>query len=242
MEGKNIIFSIVLFFMISGCTSTAKLEDNISRLEKRLNDISADCRNRRIPVDINRDGIITRDEYEARLRNIFSVQIKWLDYDRDNRISEKELVSEKKSTNLFRLYDKNKDGFITFDEFVGYFDKRFNVSDRNNDGVISMQDVGLVDKNSDGIIDINEYRDTVYEFFNELNKSDAIRGYGYSCSHSRFVICDPSCVRCIALFVPWYGGSGGYVTPGSHEDRCANVCCDPWDEKCDPYDSCCDAF
>lgn len=239
MRPLHYIYLLSILFFVIGCTPTNDLEQKISSLEKKIDVMSSRCAERKETLDPDTDKSITRTEYHTRLHDIFSEQINALDSNGDMRISKSELKTLKKSITLFGVYDLDNDGFITEEEFIKRFDSRFSDADRNGDERIDISDIGLLDLNNDGDIQINEYRETIDKFLEESNGKNSTKGYGYNCpGSSPHTICDASCIRCISLWIPFWGGLG--VAPG--EDPCAGVCCDPWDENCDLWNRCCSAF
>ena len=174
---------------------------------------------------------------------LFHKQRKIVDANGDGRISEKELVAVGVDTKFFEGYDQNGDGLVLESEFVMSFESQFNAADRNDDGRISIDDAGLVDKDGNGKIDTEEYREVVDDFFKEVMSESTPRGYGYGPCSSQYMICDASCTRCIAFFIPRPAGFswGGAWPHGPHPcDDFNSLCCDdPWSGCFDPMNPCC---
>lgn len=242
MKAKVVLLIGIICLFISGCATNSNLEGKIATIEKKIDSISSRCIGEGSSFDVNNDGQITRTEYNSKLREIFNTERKYLDSNGDGNISEKEVIVEDGNTKLFGGYDKNNNGSISESEFILFFDKRFNTADRNSDGKISTKDVGLVDKDSNGKIDIEEYRETVDNFFKEVASEKVVRGYGYSPCSTEYIKCDPSCTRCIVLFIPRPSGFswGGGWSHGTDPDPCKDVNCDPWGGGFDPMHPCCD--
>ncbi len=241
-----LIGSIIL--LTSGCenTDTNDLEKKMATIEMKIDTMLSQNAKGWFKADANKDGKITRTEYNSWFREIFNIELKGLDSNGDRSISKKELTATGKNLSLFGTYDKDNNGLVTESEFITFFDDRFNTADRNSDEKISIEDTGLIDKNNNGNIDINEYREAVNEFFAELTSEKAVKGYGYG-NTGNYMRCDPSGVRCIALYIrgfsraPW----GGDTEMSPHEDPCDKVnCTDPWPPEdgppFDPMNPCCD--
>jgi Ca2+-binding EF-hand superfamily protein len=236
-----VLFICSILILASGCVTNDRFEDRIATIESKMDDLSSRCIERRTIIDVNNDGMISRTEFDSRLREVFTLERKVLDANGDGKISRQEFIVAKRSTKFFSIYDNDQNGLISETEFILSFDNRFDIADRNNDGVISMKDAGLEDTNNNGEIEILEYREAADQFFAELVSQSTVRGYGYGPCSSRYVLCDASCTRCIALFIRApLGGSWGGTWPESGPDPCEGVNCgDPWGEDYDPLNPCC---
>ncbi|MCX7981509.1 MAG: EF-hand domain-containing protein [Syntrophales bacterium] len=88
------------------------------------------------------------------------------DKNREGKWKWEELL--KPATEVFSLYDKNKNGYLEKEEFEAIPDAKsdFNRLDKNGDGKISLEELkeaakerfNLCDRNKDGFVDINELK------------------------------------------------------------------------------------
>jgi len=82
-------------------------------------------------LDRNDDGGISRDEYEAFMRESFNK----LDTDGNKRLSKAE-ASKVLTSEQFEAVDVNKDGELTLDEFIAHTMRDFDRHDYDGDGVL----------------------------------------------------------------------------------------------------------
>lgn len=231
---KVILFAAVLV-MVSGSANLFAQD-----IELTIKTIDADI-NTHKPVNLfdqDGNGTIMLKEYEAGLNDIFDE----LDVDGDGAVSAREIEAADKTKMALALYDSNENGQISRSEFVKSLDMRFNTRDRNADGRIDLEDSGVVDIDNNGTIELDEYQQAIDEIMDSAGEG-ATRGYGYGPCSSQYMICDASCVRCIAFFIPRPAGfSWGGTWPEGTHDPCAGAppgVCDPWSENFDPLHPCC---
>lgn len=82
-------------------------------------------------LDRNGDGGVSRDEYEAFMRESFNK----LDTDGNKRLSKAE-ASAVLSAEQFDAVDANNDGELTLDEFIAHTMRDFDRHDYDGDGVL----------------------------------------------------------------------------------------------------------
>lgn len=212
-----------------------QLKEQVAELEKKL-------ASRNKIYDLDNDGRLSKREYEQPFKSAFMASLRAMDANRDRRISIRELQNRRISKERIAQFDRNRDGFVTEQEYVGVFADGFQELDRNRDGVFSFEDTGVVDKNRNRRIDREELRSAMDSFLNEREKGRTPRGYGYGPCSSPYLLCDPSCVRCIGFFIP---RMDIFPWSGHGTDQCSgfdygSVCDDPWSENFDPFNPCCD--
>jgi Ca2+-binding EF-hand superfamily protein len=98
-----------------------------------------------LSYDENSDGMVTRAELEAGLRRQFAT----VDVNHDGRLNRDEYQAENSrrqmanGTGYSPLIDWNQDGFIDFDEFATTARSVFDELDKNHDGVLSSDELRL---------------------------------------------------------------------------------------------------
>ncbi|XP_047157387.1 calmodulin-like protein 3 [Vigna umbellata] len=97
---------------------TAKVEHGSSRKKEELERVFS-------TFDKNGDGFVTKQELRESLRNIGI------------------LMTDKEVDDIVVKYDSNGDGLIDFEEFIN-LKEAFDVFDKDNDGVISVEELALV--------------------------------------------------------------------------------------------------
>ena len=108
--------------------------------------------------DANRDGVVTREEYDTVRKQRFVTA----DVNRDGWLSEEEYVAEyegrlkqqyagraqderyagsiKQAHVRFKILDTDKDGLLTVEEDIAIADKTFKQNDKNGDGKVDQAD------------------------------------------------------------------------------------------------------
>ena len=109
-------------------------------------------------ADVNHDGVLSRDEIRAghtgrqerdttgELREWTPARFRELDRNGDNRLSVEEWPA---SDDTFRRVDADRNGWLSFDEFLGFETappqanhRRFEELDRNRDGRVTIEEWG----------------------------------------------------------------------------------------------------
>jgi len=239
MKLISLLCIAILFFAV-GCAFDQNVSKRLDSIETKIDGLGKQMSLAYSSMDANRDLIITKTEFDSWLRRKFTLSLSELDSNGDRMISKMEFIKAKKTANRFDLFDKDNNGAVSESEFVDFFASRFQAADRSGNGQIDFQDTGIEDSNKNGMIDQKEYIDAVQAFVEELKSAVAPKGYGYAPCSSQYVICDASCVRCIALFIPaGPSGSWGSASPGPGVDPCAGVNTDdPWGPDFDPMHPC----
>ena len=122
---KNIIFICILLFTMAGnvCAQTDAFEK----------------------ADANKDGHISKDEFDAAVTSKFNEY----DANRDGYIDKNEFNEHKdnKAAIEYEFLDRNKNGKLNMDEFKAGAAARYQMYDQNRDGLLSKpeykQDIGL---------------------------------------------------------------------------------------------------
>jgi Ca2+-binding EF-hand superfamily protein len=89
-------------------------------------------------IDVNNDGKISKEEYNAAVIKTFNKY----DKNKDGFLTKEEIKAIRKidTQKFLKEVDKNKDGKISKEEFIEAAEKRFKLLDKNNDGFISQQE------------------------------------------------------------------------------------------------------
>jgi Ca2+-binding EF-hand superfamily protein len=96
-------------------------------------------------ADVNKDGHISRDEYDAAVTSKFNEY----DANKDGVIDRHEFNAKKDNNAAieYEFLDRNKDGKLNMDEFKAGATARFQMYDQNRDGLLSnpeyRQDTGF---------------------------------------------------------------------------------------------------
>jgi len=213
----------------------AQLKEQVAQLEKKI-------AGRDKIYDLDNDGRLSGREYEQPFKNAFMASLRAMDANRDRRLSIRELGQRRISKGRIAWFDRNRDGFVTEREYVGAFSDGFRELDQNRDGFFSFEDTGVVDSNRNRRVDREELQAAMNSLLKENGPGRQPRGYGYGPCGSPYLLCDPSCVRCIGFFIPrmdifpWSGHATDQCTGFDY----GSVCNDPWSEKFDPFNPCCD--
>lgn len=89
-------------------------------------------------VDRNRDGRIDREEYHQRMTEVFY----FADLDKDGKVTHAELTTVTVvDPEAFRKADRDGDGKHSVYEFLYIVHRDFDAADKNQDGVIDMQEL-----------------------------------------------------------------------------------------------------
>ncbi len=87
--------------------------------------------------DLNKDGIVDREEYQRRMVEVFY----FADRDKDGFVTVEELRAiGPVNPQAFRAADKNGDGKLTVDEFVVFRMVDFDQADTNKDGKLTKEE------------------------------------------------------------------------------------------------------
>jgi Ca2+-binding EF-hand superfamily protein len=83
-------------------------------------------------IDLDRDGVMTRQEFNAYWKARFQI----LDRNRDQQLSGGEVQDGGSPywATVVKSLDRNGDGFITYDEYMSYYGYRFVTADKDKDG------------------------------------------------------------------------------------------------------------
>ena len=86
-------------------------------------------------ADLNKDGYISRDEYDAAVTSKFNEY----DTNKDGVIDNQEFNTAKdpKAAAEYEFLDRDKDGKINMDEFKAGATDRYNMYDQNRDNLLS---------------------------------------------------------------------------------------------------------
>jgi len=86
-------------------------------------------------ADLNKDGYISRDEYDAAVNSKF----KEYDVNKDGVIDKQEFNTAKdpKAAIEYEFMDRDKDGKLNMDEFKAGATDRYNMYDQNRDNLLS---------------------------------------------------------------------------------------------------------
>jgi Ca2+-binding EF-hand superfamily protein len=91
-----------------------------------------------ILVDRNRDGRIDREEYHQRMTEVFY----FADLDKDGKVTHAELTTVTVvDPEAFKNADRDGDGKHSVYEFLYIVHRDFDVADKNQDGVLDMQEL-----------------------------------------------------------------------------------------------------
>lgn len=89
-------------------------------------------------TDYDKNGRIDRQEYQKRMVDVFY----FADRNKDGVVTVEELaVIETVDEKAFRAADNTGDGRLTVEEFVAYRMMDFDAADKNNDGVLTYDEV-----------------------------------------------------------------------------------------------------
>ena len=92
-------------------------------------------------TDKNKDGRIDREEYHQRLTEVFF----FADVDKDGQLTFAELVAvEKVDPEAFKKADRDGNGKLSLYEFMYVIHRDFDAADKNQDGVIDLQELQLL--------------------------------------------------------------------------------------------------
>ena len=92
-------------------------------------------------VDRNKDGRIDREEYHQRMTEVFY----FADVDKDGHVTFAELVAVTAvDPEAFKKADRDGDGKLSLYEFLYIVHLDFDASDKNQDGVIDIQELTLL--------------------------------------------------------------------------------------------------
>lgn len=92
-------------------------------------------------ADANKDGKVTRAEFDAAIKARFESSAKDGALSRDAFFHMKEKRADAANKRRFERLDTNKDGKVTFEEFKARENKMFARMDTNKDGVISKEEM-----------------------------------------------------------------------------------------------------
>jgi len=96
-------------------------------------------------ADVNKDGYISKDEYDQAVTSKFDEY----DANKDGTIDKNEFnaAKDKKTAIEYEFLDRNKDGKLNMDEFKAGATARYQMYDQNRDGLLSSpeykQDTGF---------------------------------------------------------------------------------------------------
>lgn len=88
-------------------------------------------------TDTNHDGSVELDEFSARLTDVFFMG----DVNKDGKLSKEEYDAVVVIREDFSAADHDKDGFVSRNEFIATRLPLFKQADKNGDGVLSEQEV-----------------------------------------------------------------------------------------------------
>jgi Ca2+-binding EF-hand superfamily protein len=92
-------------------------------------------------TDKNKDGRIDREEFHLRMTEVFF----FADVDKDGQLTIAELVTvEKVDPEAFKRADRDSNGKLSLYEFMYVIHRDFNTADKNQDGVIDLQELRVL--------------------------------------------------------------------------------------------------
>jgi Ca2+-binding EF-hand superfamily protein len=108
-----------------------------------LKDLPERAKNHLTIADVNRDGLLTRAEFEAGKEQLRAERMKELDTDKDGKVSPEERKAGMRAhlAERFAADDKNKDGALTADELPRPMFERFAAADANKDNRLTRAEI-----------------------------------------------------------------------------------------------------
>lgn len=108
-----------------------------------LKDLPARPQQHLSTIDKNKDGTLTREEFEQGREQLRALREKELDTNKDGKVTEEERKTAMRAhfAERFAEDDKNHDGFLTADEIPGRMYEHLSVADKNQDKKLSKQEI-----------------------------------------------------------------------------------------------------
>jgi Ca2+-binding EF-hand superfamily protein len=108
-----------------------------------LKDVPERLKTRLSTADVDRDGILTRAEFDAGKERLRAERMKELDANKDGKVSaeERKALMRKHMTERFAAEDKNKDGALTADELPGRGFDHLAAADTNKDNRVTRAEI-----------------------------------------------------------------------------------------------------
>jgi Ca2+-binding EF-hand superfamily protein len=107
-----------------------------------LKDLPARAQTHLTTVDANKDGVLTREEFDKGREQLRAQRMKDIDTNKDGKVSDEERSAHRQAmvTERFTADDKNHDGYLTRDEVPKMWE-HLKKADANNDSNVTLAEL-----------------------------------------------------------------------------------------------------